>query len=414
MTRFADSFWNPEFCNFAGFEVLCKRMKDGKQMTKDYVDFLKLRAQAQEAYGKALVKVAKSAGGKDEIGTLRQAWEVLRSQTESIGLAHIATANAIIEEMNKVMEFMESQRESRRKLEEGVRRNQANIKVLHKKTVDSKKACESRCREADTASQALNNETVKANAMPKEIEKLKQKQVKANSLAEQADSIFRTAVDGLEQARVQWEQETESSCESFQQLEEERIQNVRNSMWATTNLNSALCVNEDEMCEEVRKVLEKCDVDADIQTFIRQRQTGSDRPAGIEYENYFGGQLEKNGNPPFQPKTKIFAHAIATRIQPKANVSLTNLSSPNYNEIIENSENLENDLYDGSFGPTTPQKENNVYRVVYDFEGRNDEELTLKEDDIVTLVHKENADWWEVETKQKARGYFPAAYMEPA
>ncbi len=37
----------------------------------------------------------------------------------------------------------------------------------------------------------------------------------------------------------------------------------------------------------MRKVLEDCNVDADIDLFVRERATGSDRPPEILYENYY-------------------------------------------------------------------------------------------------------------------------------
>lgn len=37
----------------------------------------------------------------------------------------------------------------------------------------------------------------------------------------------------------------------------------------------------------MRKVLEDCNVDADIDLFVRERATGTERPPEILYENYY-------------------------------------------------------------------------------------------------------------------------------
>ena len=39
--------------------------------------------------------------------------------------------------------------------------------------------------------------------------------------------------------------------------------------------------------ENVRKALESCDVDADIDLFVREKATGTERPTPIPYENYY-------------------------------------------------------------------------------------------------------------------------------
>ena len=47
-----------------------------------------------------------------------------------------------------------------------------------------------------------------------------------------------------------------------------------------------VCVNL-QSCENVRKSLEKCDVDADIDLFVKEKATGSDRPQPIPYINFY-------------------------------------------------------------------------------------------------------------------------------
>ena len=42
-----------------------------------------------------------------------------------------------------------------------------------------------------------------------------------------------------------------------------------------------------QSCENVRKSLEKCDVDADIDLFVRERATGSERPQPVPYVNFY-------------------------------------------------------------------------------------------------------------------------------
>uniref|UniRef100_T1IRP6 SH3 domain-containing protein n=1 Tax=Strigamia maritima TaxID=126957 RepID=T1IRP6_STRMM len=338
-----------------------------------------------------------------------------------MGLTHIATASSIMEETSRVLDFMEQQREQRRRLEDNIRRIQTNIKVLYKKTMDCKKVCDGKCREAEQLTQQLTEG--KGSAIPvKDIEKLKQKQLKAVVNAEQADANYKSAIDSLEQTRIQWEQETEKTCDDFQLLDEERIGYNRNSMWILTNIGSSMSVREDEMFEEIRKGLEKCDVDADIQLFIRQKQTGSERPECIESENFFGGLLEKNGNSIVQPKPPANMKTVWTGLSGRTGANALTQDHPTlpiiqsasiYSDITDTdvNESIVNDLYDDCIN--FKQKPKKIqFRVLYDFEGRTTEELSLNENDQVTLIQKETSEWWEVETKDGTKGFFPAIYLE--
>ena len=42
-----------------------------------------------------------------------------------------------------------------------------------------------------------------------------------------------------------------------------------------------------QSCENVRKSLEKCDVDADIDLFVREKAAGSERPQPVPYVNFY-------------------------------------------------------------------------------------------------------------------------------
>ena len=50
--------------------------------------------------------------------------------------------------------------------------------------------------------------------------------------------------------------------------------------------------------------------------------------------------------------------------------------------------------------------------VLYDYEAQGDQELELREGDIVTIVTKEDDVWWCGQT-QGRMGMFPSTYVEP-
>ncbi|OBS72162.1 hypothetical protein A6R68_13264 [Neotoma lepida] len=64
----------------------------------------------------------------------------------------------------------------------------------------------------------------------------------------------------------------------FEAQECERINFFRNALWLHVNQLSQQCVTNDEMYEQVRKSLEMCSIEKDIQYFVNQRKTGQTPP----------------------------------------------------------------------------------------------------------------------------------------
>ncbi|KIR26661.1 hypothetical protein I309_04430 [Cryptococcus deuterogattii LA55] len=62
--------------------------------------------------------------------------------------------------------------------------------------------------------------------------------------------------------------------------------------------------------------------------------------------------------------------------------------------------------------PSQPGQENEAATVLYDFDAAGDDELTVKENDTVTIVDKENDEWWLVKDTSGQQGVVPAAYLQ--
>uniref|UniRef100_A0A7N4V7I3 F-BAR domain-containing protein n=1 Tax=Sarcophilus harrisii TaxID=9305 RepID=A0A7N4V7I3_SARHA len=160
-----------EFTAHTGYETLLQRLLDGRKMCKDVEDLLKQRAQAEERYGKELVQIARKAGGQSEINTLKASFEILKQQIENVGNSHIQLAVMLKDELKSIEEFRERQKEQRKKYEMAMDRVQKSKLSLYKKTMESKKTYEQKCRDADDAEQAL--ERISAQGNPKQVEKVR-------------------------------------------------------------------------------------------------------------------------------------------------------------------------------------------------------------------------------------------------
>uniref|UniRef100_A0A8C8B2P6 Proline-serine-threonine phosphatase interacting protein 1 n=1 Tax=Otus sunia TaxID=257818 RepID=A0A8C8B2P6_9STRI len=358
-----------EFTFHTGYEVLIQRLLDGRKMCKDVEDLLKQRAQAEERYGKELIQIARKAGGQTEINTLKSAFERLKQQIESVGNSHIQLAVMLKDELKGIEEFRERQKEQRKKYEAAMERIQKRKLSHYKKTVESKKTYEQKCKEADEAEQSF--ERTSASGNQKQTEKSQNKAKQCRDAANEAENVYKQNIEQLDKVRTEWEQEHIKTCEVFQLQECDRITILRNSLWVHCNQLSMQCVKDDELYEEVRVSLENCIVESDIDYFIKTKMTGTQPPDAIGYESYYTREPNRS-------------NSIGRLQFPEQNPSKYMLGSS------------------CAFRLTT---------VPFSVSFQNMDELDISEGDIVVVIEENEDGWWTAE-RNGQRGFVPGSYLE--
>ncbi|XP_042310839.1 proline-serine-threonine phosphatase-interacting protein 2 isoform X2 [Sceloporus undulatus] len=272
-TLFKDNFWSTDLISTAGYDNIVQHLNDGRKNCKEFEDFLKERASIEERYGKELLNLSrKKPCGQTELNTLKRALEVFKQQVDSVGQSHIHLAQTLREEARKMEDFREKQK-------------------LHRKK--AKRLYEQRCRDKDEAEQAVHRSANLVTA--KQQEKLFVKLAQTKTALEDSDRVYQMNIGALEKIREEWQNEHIKACEFFENQECERINYFRNALWVHVNQLSLECVKNDENYEEIRKSLEQCSVEKDIECFVNFRKTGSLPPIPVVYENYYNSQ--KNAVP---------------------------------------------------------------------------------------------------------------------
>uniref|UniRef100_A0A8B9ZM50 Proline-serine-threonine phosphatase-interacting protein 2 n=1 Tax=Anas zonorhyncha TaxID=75864 RepID=A0A8B9ZM50_9AVES len=296
--RFRDHFWSTDLTSTVGYDSIIQHLNNVRKNCKEFEDFLKERAIIEEKYGKELINLSKKKPcGQTELNTLKRSLDVFKQQIDNVGQGHIQLAQTLREEAKKMEEFREKQKLHRKKIELIMEAIHKNRNLQYKKTMEAKRLYEQRCRDKDEAEQAVHRN---ANLVTqKQQEKLFLKLAQTKSALEDSDRGYQQSITALEKIREEWLKEHIKACEFFETQECERISYFRNALWLHVNQLSQGCVQNDEKYEEIRKSLEMCSIEKDIDFFVNLRKTGSSAPAPVVYENYYNTQ--RNATPVRSP-----------------------------------------------------------------------------------------------------------------
>lgn len=166
--------------------------------------------------------------------------------------------------------------------------------------------------------------------MGQEERKNKAKMEKTQIQLASTSNEYEAAVKVLEETTGRWNRDWKAACDvsspdlrrsmvtdrpqKFQDLEEERLDFTKSSLWTFANVASTVCVSDDavsqhyntilssahtlQSCEKIRVSLESCEVEKDIISFIQEKGTGQEIPDPPKYINFCRGDLNDTASEP--------------------------------------------------------------------------------------------------------------------
>ncbi|MBW0476524.1 hypothetical protein O181_016239 [Austropuccinia psidii MF-1] len=283
-----------DFCNVfwgdAGFDRLISRVKHSSRMLEDLKAWYKERASIELEYSRKLSRLSKAPvlvyGASPMEGPgLRNALDCLRQSTEKSAHSHAELSGTIRTALyEKFSDFIASR--------ESVKKNpQGTVEKLRKNLIDLRAIHEKARQKYESDAIATSGYVTQLQlAQGRDSDKVSNKLDKVNMSIKLTEKEYRNLNKNLQDTTNKWNMQWKLFCDLIQDMEEDRIDFIRNTLWDYANGISAICVTEDEQCEQIRKSLERCDSERDIQSYVRQAATGNEYTLGPSYVNYATGE----------------------------------------------------------------------------------------------------------------------------
>ncbi|KAI4277644.1 MAG: hypothetical protein LQ337_001607 [Flavoplaca oasis] len=278
---FANNFWGKDD---AGVQPLLERMHNAKVTCDELKAFYNTRAAIEDEYSRKLLTLCRKPLGSSETGTLRASLDVVRGEVESMGKAHQGVAAQMKSELEEPLAAFAGGMKERRKI------IQAGVEKLYKiKQQQTQSVNKSRDKYEQDCLKIKGYLAQGHMVMGQEERKNKAKMEKTQIQLASTSNDYEATVKALEETTGRWNRDWKAACDKFQDLEEERLDFTKSSLWTFANVASTVCVSDDASCEKMRLSLEGCEVEKDISSFIHERGTGQEIPDPPKYVNFCRG-----------------------------------------------------------------------------------------------------------------------------
>ncbi|KAI9900566.1 hypothetical protein N3K66_004828 [Trichothecium roseum] len=280
---FANNFWGKDD---AGVVPLIDRMTGAKQTCDELKSFYSARASIEEDYARKLLGLCRKGLGTQETGSLRTSLDTVRGEVESMAKQHQGIAAQMKSELEEPLAAFSGGMKERRKIVQNTVE-----KLLKTKVQQTAHVNKTRDRYEQDCLKIKGYLAQGHMVMGQEERRNKAKLEKTQISVATSNTEYESAVKVLEETTARWNREWKAAADKFQDLEEERLDFTKSSLWTFANIASTVCVSDDASCEKIRLSLEKLDVEKDIIWFISERGTGQEIPDAPRYINFCRGDI---------------------------------------------------------------------------------------------------------------------------
>ncbi|KAI1373577.1 hypothetical protein F4677DRAFT_429330 [Hypoxylon crocopeplum] len=281
---FANNFWGKDD---AGVGPLLDRMASAKQTSDELRSFYSARSSIEDEYARKLMSLSRKSLGTHEMGSLKGSLDTVRGELESMAKQHSGIAAQMKTELEEPLAAFAGGMKERRKIVQNTVEKLLKVKIQQTNMVNK-----TRDRYEQDCLKIKGYLAQGHMVMGQEERKNKARLEKTQISLATSNTEYENAVKALEETTARWNREWKAAADKFQDLEEERLDFTKSSLWTFANIASTVCVSDDASCEKIRLSLEKMDVEKDIVHFISERGTGQEIPDPPKYINFCRGDVD--------------------------------------------------------------------------------------------------------------------------
>lgn len=281
---FANNFWGKAE---SGVDVLIDRVNNTAQTINNVKSFYRERAAIEEEYARKLTALSRrTLHSSAELGTLKSALDTIKTRTEHLAKTHSTAASQYKTELeDPLAAFGDDIRRRRNAVETNMARL-TKAKQIHEAAVENARArYEYDCHQLKTYYEQQDF------LQGKELENNNMHLERSYVAVDNSKRAYQDAIRVLAEAKERWTTQWKESCDELQDIEEERINYLKSSLWGYTNVVSTACFSDDEGCETIRVALEQCDSEKDMEKFVTENGTGSEIMNAPTFINYLADEV---------------------------------------------------------------------------------------------------------------------------
>lgn len=340
-------------------------------------------------------------------GTVKAAVIAAITEVETTVVAPFAALATEFERAAKdVAGFMKEKEQQRKKLMSGAAHMQkdwdATLAALRK----ARDAYHKAAKDAYAAQNAADKAPEKSAAAAR------QKAEAAADKARAADQAYGDLLVHTNDAQREYYTRTQPDMLArYQQWEEERIAFVRSQLSTLSDHVGALGLPDKwaHLTSTIHECAADIDAAADVDSYARSIASGVAAPADMPYEAAPLGP--SSGGPAALSTGGTVAHRAAPAAPAAAQPSAQPSAPPQTQQHSDSS--AEQDAA-AAAAPAAEEEEEEgeKFKALYDYDTKNEGEMSLKEGEIVTITDKDPSGWWYATADDGREGFVPSSYVE--
>jgi len=400
---YTDELWD-------GFEIVRNKAKEGAHFNDETAKYLQKYASLANTFGKGLQNLAKTKITNETDTTLADSWQSFVDATDNIAKIFIDFSDQLLKTPEIILNNIKERKKKKKilntngkKLIEELKKSEA---TMSKSKVNFYKLRKKQDESMDEYNKAKSSQT--ANV----VTKLGKKADQDGKAAEKGDKEYADSVKKykLTQEKV-YREEMPKILQEFQVMEEERIKGMKTHLETVLSLQEPIPENMKQINQSISKAIQSINSEKDIDTFVKKNKNSKTGPDYAIYEPYDDANpnnttttspsslnQQRNSFPPQTTVSTASSYPSLSSNSPTNNAkgSFLNISK----EILKSKET------------SSAGKKDNSVKALYDYNATDENELTFKANETITVLQKDDSGWWQGELSNGKIGMFPSNFVK--